>query len=87
MDKKLLEEADAIVAALAPGRREMVREIVIDSLRRGRVEESARRYLTAASGGPQLAAILTAALREQSVGGPIEAGPNGSPGEVSPPSG
>ena len=71
MDNELLELADAIVASLSPGKREMVREIVINSVARGDVDESARRYLTAASGGPELADILTAALRESPDGGPI----------------
>ncbi|MFK3669385.1 hypothetical protein ACI2IX_04350 [Leifsonia aquatica] len=63
MDSELLAQADAIVASLSPGKREMVREIVVNSIQRGHLDESARRYLTAASGGPELSEILAAALQ------------------------
>lgn len=62
MDKSLLRQADEIVARLSPGKREAVREIVINSVHRGLVDERARHYLTVASGGTELADILAAAL-------------------------
>lgn len=71
MDSRVLAFADEIVASLAPGKREMVREIVINSVRRGLVDDSARRYLTAASGGPELAEILMTAIRTSRVKGSI----------------
>ncbi|MCS5497779.1 hypothetical protein NY547_11075 [Cnuibacter physcomitrellae] len=68
MDRTLLARADEIVASLSPGKRETVREIVINSVHRGAVDPSARRFLTAASGGPELADILTAALDSSAAG-------------------
>lgn len=62
MDRAMLAKADDIVASLSPAKRETVREIVINSVQRGEVVSSARRYLTAATGGPELADILSAAL-------------------------
>ena len=62
----LLAEADRVVASLSPGKREAVREIVIDATRRGLVTASARRFLDTASGSSLLSDVLTAALVEGS---------------------
>jgi hypothetical protein len=75
MDRHLLAHADEIVASLSPAKQEMVREIVINSVHRGHVDESARRYLTAASGNSDLADILSSALctsgTDNTLAGPI----------------
>ena len=71
MDEQLLARADEIVASLSPGKQEMVREIVINSVRRGAVDASAARYLTAASGSTELADTLTAAIAGVDVHGQI----------------
>ena len=64
MKSELLAEADRILAALSPGRREAVREIVVNAVHRGFLDERARGYLVAATQGPLLADVLTAALAE-----------------------
>ncbi|MFB2555309.1 hypothetical protein [Herbiconiux liangxiaofengii] len=64
MKKELLAEADRILASLSPGRREAVREIVVNAVHRGFLDERARGYLVAATRGPLLADVLTAALAE-----------------------
>lgn len=72
MDKSLFAQADEIVATLPAGRQEMVREIVINSIHRGHVDESARRYLTSATGGTELADILTLAVHATEPKGELE---------------
>jgi len=64
MDQRLLTEADRVVATLSPGRRESVREIVVDATRRGSVTESARRFLDSATGSPLVAEVLARAVAE-----------------------
>lgn len=66
--RALLAEADRVVAGLSAGKRETVREIVIDATRRGFVSASARRFLDTASGTSLLADVLAAALSEQNIG-------------------
>ncbi len=70
MDTGLLTEADRIVAALSPGKRESVREIVLDAIRRGLVTTSGRGFLDAATGSGLLADILAQAVAEEQ-NGPI----------------
>ena len=70
MNHELLAEADRIVASLSPGRRESVREIVINAQHRGHLDESARRFLLAATGSAFLADVLSEALAETSVDAP-----------------
>ena len=64
MDQQLLTEADRVVATLPPGKRESVREIVVDATRRGSVSESARRFLDSATGSPLVAEVLARAVAE-----------------------
>ncbi|MFB2600335.1 hypothetical protein ACEXQE_21290 [Herbiconiux sp. P17] len=64
MNHELLAEADRIVASLSPGKRETVREIVVNALHRGFLDESARRFLLAATQSTFLADVLTEALAE-----------------------
>ena len=62
MDPHLLAEADRIVSSLSPGKRETVREIVVDATQRGGLNASARRYLETVSGSAFLADVLVEAL-------------------------
>jgi hypothetical protein len=64
MRRELLIEADTIVTALSPGRREAVRELVIDATRRGVLDDRARAFLDRASGGTLLGEVLAQALAE-----------------------
>lgn len=73
MDKERLARADEIVASLSAGKREMVREIVINAIQRRHVDVSAQRYLTAATGGPELVETLADALNSPGLGGAVDA--------------
>ncbi len=53
-----------MVAALPPGKRESVREIVLDAARRAYLTTSGRLFLDAATGAPRLAEILAQAIAE-----------------------
>jgi hypothetical protein len=64
VDQRLLIEADRVVAALSPGKRESVREIVVDATRRGSVTGSARRFLDSVTGSPLVAEVLAQAVAE-----------------------
>jgi hypothetical protein len=64
MRRELLIEADTIVTSLSPGRREAVRELVIDATRRGVLDDRARTFLDRASGGTLLGEVLAQALAE-----------------------
>ena len=64
MDQRLLAEADRVVATLPPGKRESVREIVVDATRRGTVSESARRFLDSTTGSRLVAEVLARAIAE-----------------------
>lgn len=68
MDSETLVTVDAYVARLAPGRREAVREIVVDAVRRGYLPSMNRRALITATGSPDIADILEVALRESAAG-------------------
>lgn len=64
MDRSLLAEADRVVARLSPGRRESVREIVVNATTRGELNESARRFLDRATGSAFVSNVLAAAIAE-----------------------
>ncbi|MCS5713036.1 hypothetical protein NVV95_00565 [Herbiconiux sp. CPCC 205716] len=64
MRHELLVEADAIVGALSPARREAVRELVINVTRRGVLDDRARSFLDRASGTTLLGEVLAQALIE-----------------------
>ncbi|MCS5720192.1 hypothetical protein N1027_18830 [Herbiconiux sp. CPCC 205763] len=64
MNHEVLAEADRIVATLSPGRREATREIVVNALHRGYLDDNARRFLIAATKSTFLADVLTEALSE-----------------------
>ena len=71
MNHELLAEADRIVAGLSPGRREAVREVVINAQHRGFLDEGARRFLVAATQSTFLADVLAEALAEMPPEAPI----------------
>jgi hypothetical protein len=60
----LLHEADRIVAGLSPGRRESVREIVINAEKLGQLSAGGRAYLIRVTGTPFVADLLEAVLAE-----------------------
>jgi len=64
MNAELLAEADRIVAALPPGRRESVREIVVDATRRGYLPDSGRSFLDRVTGSGLLSDVLAAGIAE-----------------------
>jgi hypothetical protein len=70
MRQELLQEADRIVGALSPGRREAVRELVINTTRRGVLDDRARAFLDRASGGSLLSEVLAQAIAETDAPGP-----------------
>jgi hypothetical protein len=65
MNKERLAEADRIVEGLSPGKRESVREIVVDAIHRGFLPESGRRYLLAVTGSELLADVLAEGVSEK----------------------
>ena len=64
MRAEILAQADQIVASLAPGRREMVREIVHDATMRGYLTPSGRRFLDSATGSSLVADVLAEGIAE-----------------------
>jgi len=64
MRSELLAEADRIVRGLPAGRRESVREIVIDAMRRGALPPTSRAFLDRATGSPFLSDVLSRAVEE-----------------------
>ena len=68
MRSELLIQADQIVAALSPGKRESVREIMVDAVKRGTLVESSRRFLELATGSSFVADVLAAGIAEQQGG-------------------
>ncbi|GAA3207159.1 hypothetical protein GCM10017690_14870 [Microbacterium terregens] len=65
MSSESLAEADRVLAELSPGKREAVREIVIDTIRRGCLDPRARRYLATVSGSELVGNVLDAVVGEQ----------------------
>jgi hypothetical protein len=65
MDAELLAEADRMVAALSPGKRESVREIVVDALHRGYLMDSSRHFLDTVTGAGLVATVLAAGIAER----------------------
>ena len=64
MDWKLVAEADRVVARLSPGKRESVREIVINAANRGVLDDSARAFLDRVTGSSLVSEILVAVMAE-----------------------
>lgn len=62
---ELLEQADRVLAALHPGRREAVREIVVDAVHRGELTPSNRAFIARVSGSTFLADVLSEAIQER----------------------
>jgi hypothetical protein len=79
--RELLVEADRLVAALPAGRRESIREIVIDAMGRGMLTDSSRAFLHRATGSTFLGDVLAAALEERAAGAgdPAVAAPDSRP--------
>lgn len=78
MRAELLVEADRVLAALPAARREGVREIVLDAIRRGALPPSGRAYIVRTTGSTFLADVLGAAIAEQAressaLSGPVPA--------------
>ncbi len=64
MQTELLQQADRVLAALPAGRREAVREIVVDAVHRGALTATGRAFIARVSGSTFLADVLTEALAE-----------------------
>lgn len=62
--QQLLVAADLIVARLAPGKRESVREILVNAKRRGFLSGSGRQYLDRVTGSSFVGDLLVAILAE-----------------------
>lgn len=65
---ELLQQADHVLSALPPGRREAVREVVVDAVHRGGLSPSNRAFLTRATGSTFLADVLSEAIDERAEG-------------------
>ncbi|TDN45154.1 hypothetical protein EDF64_10377 [Curtobacterium flaccumfaciens] len=65
MQTEQLEQADRELAALHAGRREAVREIVVDAVHRGELTPSSRAFIVRATGSTFLADVLTEAIAER----------------------
>jgi hypothetical protein len=62
---ELLAEADRLLATLSPGRREAVREIVVDAVHRGALPMAGRAFLARATGSTFLGDVLGEAIAER----------------------
>ncbi|MDO9394994.1 MAG: hypothetical protein Q7T71_00465 [Herbiconiux sp.] len=62
MDEGQAAAVARIMAALPPGRREAVREIVLDARHRGVLDGRARAYLRGATGSDVIADLIVEAL-------------------------
>jgi hypothetical protein len=56
---------DRLIAQLSPGRQEMIREVVVDAIRRGSLPAGNRRALLSASGTTEIADVLEKALADR----------------------
>lgn len=65
MQTELLQQADRVLAALPAGRREAVREIVVDAVHRGELTVTGRAFIARVSGSTFLADVLSDAITEQ----------------------
>jgi copper oxidase (laccase) domain-containing protein len=65
MQTERLEQADRELAALHAGRREAVREIVVDAVHRGELAPSSRAFIVRVTGSTFLADVLTEAIAER----------------------
>jgi len=74
MDPRMLAEADRVVASLSPGKRESVREIVVNTTSHGTLSEDARRFLDQVTGSPLVSGVLAAAVAGASRADQIEVG-------------
>ncbi|MFJ3386010.1 MULTISPECIES: hypothetical protein [unclassified Curtobacterium] len=68
MQTELREQADRVLAGLPAGRREAVREIVVDAVHRGALTPTSRAFIARVSGSTFLADVLGAALAEHAEG-------------------
>lgn len=64
MDSGLLAQADQIIKALSPCRRESIREVVVDGIRRGYVSSASRAYLDRVTGSAAVGEVLVRAVAE-----------------------
>jgi len=64
MDWKLLAEADRIVGQLSPGKRESVREVVVNASDRGILSEGARQFIDRVTRSSLVSEVLAAAIEE-----------------------
>jgi hypothetical protein len=65
MDRNSLAAVDRLISTLSPGKQEMVREVVVDAVRRGALPAANRRALDRLSGSGIVGEVLTAALAER----------------------
>ena len=74
MRAETLMQADRLLAALPAGRREAVREIVVDAVHRGGLPASGRAFIVRATGSTFLADVLGEAIAERAGEGPAAVG-------------
>jgi len=60
----LLAEADRIIAGLSAGKRESIREVVINAMNLGALSDSAHRYLDRTTGSPAVGDLLVICLAQ-----------------------
>jgi hypothetical protein len=65
MNPDSLAAVDRLISTLSPGKQEMVREVVVDAVRRGTLPAANRRVLDGVSGSAIVGEVLTAALAER----------------------
>ena len=62
MDQRLLVKADRVIASLPPGKRESIREILVDARNHGVLSDHARLFLNRVTGSGFVADVLAVAL-------------------------
>ena len=70
MDATVLAQADRIVAGLSAGKRESIREVIINAMNLGFVSDAAQRFLERATGSTVVGDVLVACVMELSETGP-----------------
>jgi len=64
MDWKLLAEADRVIGQLSPGKRESVREVVVNAANCGALDDRARTFLDRVTGSSLVSEVLLAVMAE-----------------------
>jgi len=64
VDWTLLAEANRVIGQLSPGKRESVREVVVNAANRGALDDRARRFLDRVTGSSLVSELLVAVIAE-----------------------